>query len=287
MLHGRLAGSPRGNARTGRAPRNSKAMVTKAQNSSRRFGEVALKMSFGQRRGMECSLRWPPSHPRRVRQCARALRAVVGSPQGEARTGRPARDSEPTVTKMRTRSRQTSEVAYKRSLGQRRGVERAPRWLQRQPRQVRQCAHAPCAVGWFSTGRTVRGPRDTEFGSYRHIVSKPQPETWRSVEKEEPQSTAWDGARSALPAKTTTLSPPARACSVGARPVLHRAKRARAAQLGVRALWLRASKAAADDQAWGRCRKAPAKGGGCSAPCVGREDNHTKSASAHAPCAAG
>ena len=68
----------------------------------------------------------------------------------------------------------------KKSLGQRHGVERAPCWLQRQPRQVCQ-----------------------------------------------------------------------RACSVWGRPVLHGAKRARAARHGIQTLWPRGFEAAAADLA--RC----------------------------------
>ena len=60
------------------------------------------------------------------------------------------------------------------------------------------------------------------------------------------------GARPALAAKTTTPSPPARACSVGSRSVLHGAKRARATRRGIRKRRLRCFEAAAADLA--RCR---------------------------------
>ena len=53
-------------------------------------------------------------------------------------------------------------------------------------------------------------------------------------------------------AKTSPLSPPARAYSVGIWPVLHGAKRARAARHGIQTLWSRGFEAAAADLA--RCR---------------------------------
>ena len=83
-------------------------------------------------------------------------------------------------------------------------------------------------------------------------VPKPQPPTWRGVGEEEPRPTARGGARCALAAKTTTRSPTASAFSVGRRPVLHGAKRARAARHGDCTRWPRCFEAAAADLA--RCR---------------------------------
>ena len=177
--------------------------------------------------------RWPRRQPRQVRQRARAPWAVGRFSTGRSARGPRATGFESLITTFRSRSRRPGAVSVKKSLGQRRGVERAPRWPRRQPRQVRQRARAPWAVGRFSTGRSARGPRATGFESYGHDVSKPQPPTWRGVGEEEPRPTAWGGARPALAAKTTTPSPPARACSVGGRPVLHGAKRARAARHGI------------------------------------------------------
>ena len=108
------------------------------------------------------------------------------------------------------------------------------RWPRRQPRQVRQRARAPWAVGRFYTRRSTRGPRGTGFKHCGHEVPKPQSPTWRGVGAEEPRPTAWGGARTALAVKTTTPNPPARACSVGSRPVLHGAKRTRARGTGIR-----------------------------------------------------
>ena len=84
------------------------------------------------------------------------------------------------------------------------------------PRHVRQQrARALWAVGWFSTGRSARGPRATEFKPFGYDLSKPQPPTWRGVVEEEPRATVCGGARPALATQTTTPSPPARTCSVG------------------------------------------------------------------------
>ena len=81
-------------------------------------------------------------------------------------------------------------VSVKKDLSQRHGVERAPRWPQRQPRQVRQRARDMWAVGLFSTGQSARGLRGTDFGSFDYDVSKPQPPTWRGVGEEGPRPTA-------------------------------------------------------------------------------------------------
>ena len=150
------------------------------------------------------------------------------------------------------RCRRRDAVSLKKSLGQRRGVERAPRWPRRQQRQIRQCARAPWAVGRFSTGRSARGPRGIRFEVCCHISSKPQPPTWRGVGEEEPRPTAWGGARPTLAAMSTTPNLPARACSVGDWLVLHGAKRARAARHRIGRLLSHGFEAAAADLAW--CR---------------------------------
>jgi len=106
-------------------------------------------------------------------------------------------------------------VSVKKSSGQRHGVGRVAHLPQRQPRQVRQRARAPWAVGRFYMGRSARGSRGTGAERDGYDVLKLQPPTWRCVGEEEPRPTAWSGARRTLAAKTTTPSPTARACSVG------------------------------------------------------------------------
>ena len=154
--------------RSARGPRarNSKLSATTFRSRSRRPGAVSVKRASANGVG------W--SAPRVGREdnhaksaSARVLRGrSAGSPRGEARAGRAARDSKALVTTCRSRSRRPGAVSVKKSLGQRRGVERAPRWLRRQPRQVRQRARAPWAFGRFSTGRSARGPRGTGFRSF-------------------------------------------------------------------------------------------------------------------------
>ena len=157
------------------------------------------------------------------------------SPRGEAHAGRATRASDAEATTFRSRSRRTGMVSVKKRLGQRREIERVARGLRGQ-RQVRQRARAPLVIGWFSTGRSARGSRDTVVGRSDTDVPKPQPSTWRSVGEEDTRPTVWDRARRALAAKTTTPSPPAPACSVGGRLVLHGANRARVARHGRRLL---------------------------------------------------
>ena len=173
----------------------------------------------------------------------------AGSPRGEERAGRTPQGSKASATAFRSRSHQLGAVSVKKSLVQWRGVERAPRWPRRQPCQVLQHACAPWAVGRLSTVRSACGPCATEFEGSGYGVSKPQPSTWRGVGEEEPQPTARDRARPALAAKTTTPSPPARACCVGGRQVLHWAKRARAVRHRIQQLRLHRFEAAAADLA--------------------------------------
>ena len=59
VLRGRAASSPRGEARAGRAPRESNAVVTTFRSCSRRPGTVSVKKSLGQQRRSERVTRWP------------------------------------------------------------------------------------------------------------------------------------------------------------------------------------------------------------------------------------
>ena len=171
----------------------------------------------------------------------------VGYLRGDARAGFAAQLPEAIAAKARSHSRLPGEIGLNWSLGQRRGMQRAPRWLRRQPRQVRQRACAPWAMGRFSAGRSARGPLATELNSFGYKVSKPQPPTWRGVGDDKSRHTVWDGSVPGVGPKTTTLSPPARACSVGGRPVLHGATRARVAQHRIRNLQSHQFEAAAAD----------------------------------------
>ena len=168
----------------------------------------------------------------------------AGSPRGDACAGRAARDSEAVTTRCTSQCLRPGAVSVQRSLGQLRGVERVARWPRRQPRQVRNALRVSVDSRPISTRRSARGPHATGFGSIDYEVYIRLPPTWRGVGAEARRPTAWDGARRLLAAKTTTTSAPARACSVGVRPVSHRTKCARAARHGTQTLWQRNFEAA-------------------------------------------
>ena len=237
VLRGRSVGSPRGEALSWAASHGTRKLHWRC------FEAAAVDMARWRcGRASSNGVGW--SSPRVGREgnhaksaSARVLRGrSAGSPRGEARAGRAPRDSEASVTLFRSRSRRPGAVSVRKSLGQRRGVQRALGWPRRKPCQVRQRARAPRAVGRFSTGQSARGPRATELGSFDDVAPKPQPPIWRGVGEKCTRATAWGGTRNALAAKTTTPSPPARACSMGGRPVLHGANRVRVAPHGVRKL---------------------------------------------------
>ena len=189
------------------------------------------KRSLGNRRGVKRIPYWPRRQPRQLGQRARAPWADDPSTTEQARAGRKAQDPEAMAPEPQSRSRRPGAVWLKNSLGQRRGVERAPHWPRRQSRQVFQRARAPWADGRSATRRSARGPRGPGVGSYGRGVSKPQPPTWRGVGEEEPRPTAWGRACSALGAPTITPSPPTSASSVGGQPVIHGARGGRAARI--------------------------------------------------------
>ena len=141
-------------------------------------------------------------------------------------------------------------------------------------------AHA-CSVGDRTVLHGAKRARAARHG-FRHLdhdISIPLLPNWRGVGAEEPRPTAWGRVRPALAVKTTTPSPPAHACSVGGRTVLHGPKRARAARHGVWALGSRRFNITTADLARCRCGRASANGEGRSAARVCREDDHAKSVS--------
>jgi len=146
---------------------------------------------------------------------ARVLRGrLAGSLRGEARAGRAPRKSKTVATTSRSRSGRPGEVSAKKSLGQRRGVERVARWPRKKIRQVSQRALALWAVGRSFHGAKRAGVARHGDQTRYYDVPKPQLPTWRGVGEKEHRPIAWGGARRALAAKTTTPSQPARACSV-------------------------------------------------------------------------
>ena len=165
------------------------------------------------------------------------------------------------------------------------------RWPRRQPRQLRQRARAAWAGGRFSTERSALKPRGTGFGCSDYDLYIPLPPIWRGVGVVEPRPTARDGARPVLAVKTTTRSPPARACSVGGRTCFHRAKRAHDVCRGIRTRLTRPIEGRAADLCRCWCGRAPADGVERSVSRVGPHNKHAKSPSprcaAHAPWAVG
>ena len=169
VLRGRSAGSPRGEARTRCAPRESNAVVTEFRSRSRRPGAVSVKKSLGQQHRVSVS------HVCREDNHAKSTSVPVlrgpsaGSRGGEARTRRAPRGSHAVATMSRSHSRRLGTMSIKKSLGQRRGMEHAARWPRRQPRQVRQRTRSMWFVSRFSTGRSARRSRST--GAERGVVT--------------------------------------------------------------------------------------------------------------------
>ena len=110
---------------------------------------------------------WSASRVGREDNYAKSARARLHCGQlavlfmGRSARGSHAMDVKRGNTTMRSRSRRPGTVSAKKSLGQRRGVERVVRWPRRQPHQLFQRGRAPSAVGPFSTGRSARGLRGT------------------------------------------------------------------------------------------------------------------------------
>ena len=229
VLSVRSACTQQGKARTRRAPRRLHAVMTMFRSRRCRPGAVSVKKCLGQRHGMERVARRPRRQPRHV-SSARVLRGPSDcSPRAKRMVAAHHRGCMRRPRPLRSRSRRPGAVSVKKSLGQRHLVGRVAHWPRRQQRQVRQSARAPWADGRLSAGRKTRGSRGTGVKCGDHDVSKPKPPIWGGVDEEEPWSTAWGGARRALGVKTTMPSPPARACAIGRRPVLHGAKRVRVA----------------------------------------------------------
>ena len=164
VLLGRSAGYPRGGARARRASRDENETVMTIRSRSRRQSAVSMARIVDQLREVERAASWPRRQPRQARnvQCVRCGR-LAGYPRGDARARRAPRIDNETATTVRSSTRRPGAVSVKRSLGQRRGVERASSWLRRQPRQVHgaQCAHCGRSAGSPRGGAPAgRAPRN-------------------------------------------------------------------------------------------------------------------------------
>ena len=211
---GRLAGSLRGEARAGRAPRESKKVATTFRSRSRRPGEVLTKKSLGQGRGTERVARWPRRQPCQVSQRTRAPWAVGRYPWVEACAGC---------------AQWGQTICYDISK------PLLPTWRdvgEEEPRPTEwgglRCALAAkttttsppasaCFVGgWLAFHEAIaRGPCATGVKYGGQYVSKPQPSTLRGVGVGGTLANVRGGARRALAAKTTTPSQPAHTWAVG------------------------------------------------------------------------
>ena len=215
---------------------------------------MSLKRSLGQCRGVERAPRWARKLTRQVRGAQRVVRGrSAGSPWGGARAGRVPRDEKALLTAFRSRSRRPGAVSVKRSLGQRRGVERAPRWPQRQSRQARSTQYVLCgrSAGYPSDlARARRAPRGYN-GTTLTVRSRSRQPGAESVKRGLANVVRWSAPR--VGRENNHAKCAARiAWSVGGRLVFHGEKRARAARHGTRRLRLRRFEAAAAVLA--RCR---------------------------------
>ena len=165
VLRGRLACSPQSEAREGRVPWRSKTVATTSRSRSRRFGEMSAKKASANGVG------WSTSRVGRENNCAKSASARLLCGQlAVLFMGRSARGSHATevkrgTTTLRSRSRRPGTVSAKKSLDQRRGMERVALWPRRQPHQLFQRGRAPSAVGPFCTGRSARGLRGIGFNT--------------------------------------------------------------------------------------------------------------------------
>ena len=119
-----------------------------------------------------------------------------------------------------------------------------------------------------------RAPRVYDCGN-QHL-SKPVLPTFCGVGAVEPRPTAWgEASPTTQPRQVRTAR---RAYSVGDRPTTYGAKRARTARHCVWSRLPRFAEGCAADLLRCWCGRAPADGVGRSAPCVGPQHNHAKSA---------
>ena len=146
VLCGRSAGSPRGEARTGQAPRNEKAIVTTVRSRSSRPGAVSVNKSLGQWRGVERAPRWPRSQPRKVRSAQCVLRGrSAGFQRAKRAGGRAPRNKKASVTAFRSRSRRPSAVWAPGALAN--GVGWSTPRLDRADNRAKHAARSAYSVG--------------------------------------------------------------------------------------------------------------------------------------------
>ena len=136
----------------------------------RRPGTVSVKKSLDRRRGLECARVGREDNQAKCASACVLRGRSADYPRGDAHAGRALRGLNASYTLVRSRNRRPGRVLVKKSLDRRRGLKRAPRWLRKQPRQVRQRARAPWASSRFFMGQSAHGTRGTAFRGCGHAV---------------------------------------------------------------------------------------------------------------------
>ena len=298
VLCGRLAGSPRDEARARRAPWDENETATTVRSRSRRPSAVSVQRSLGQLREVERAASWPRRQPRQARSAQRQVLCgrSAGSPRDEARARCAPRDENGTATTVRSRSRRPSAVSVQRSLGQLREVERAASWPRRQPRQARstqrswprrqprQARSAQSSVGGRLVLHVTKRARAARHGTrtrrQRRFEAVAADRARCRCRGASANCVRWSAPRVGRADNRAKHAARRDKCSVGGRLVLHVTKRARVARHGTRTRRQRRFEAVAADRARCRCRGASANYVRWSAPRVGREDNRAKHAAA-------
>ena len=182
VLRGWSVGPPRGEARMGRAARDSEAVVTRFRSRSRPPGTVSVRKSLGQRGRVETVARWPRRQPRQVRQ-----RASAPWPDGRFSTARRAHG--PCGTKL-VRS---GHEAPKPQPSAWRGVGAKEPWPiitwdgTRRSLAATTATPSPpahvCSVAGRSVLHGAKRARAVRHGarSCEHETPKPQPSAWHGV----------------------------------------------------------------------------------------------------------
>ena len=203
------------------------------------------------------------------------------TPRGKKRAGHASRNSNAVTTGIQKLCHRSIAVLVEPRSGVRRGEERAPRWPTTRPgKSALRDARTLWTVGRYSTGRKARGPRATGFERGDHITfcrpcrgpvavlvrSSPGRRRGRSAPCVGPQH---NHAKSAL--RGTHVS-----WAVGRYST--RRKNVRAARHKDCTKWPRSIEARAADLSRCWCGRASPDGAGRSAPLVGPQYNHFKSA---------
>ena len=216
--------------------------------------------------------------------------AVAGSPRDEAFPWRAPRDENESATTVRSRRRQHGAVSVQRSLGQRRGVERAASWPRRQPRQARGAQRQVlCGRSLvLHVTKPSRGARHGTRTSQQRRFEAAAANTARCrCRGASANGVGWSAPRVGHADNRAKHAARRDKCSVGGRLVLHVTKPSRGARHGTRTSQQRRFEAAAANTARCRCKGASANGVGWSAPRVGHADNRAKHAARRDKCSVG